>query len=256
MNDSGKRDLVIDFDRYEAAIFDLDGVVTDSAKAHAESWKRMFDEYLKERSEREEEKFIPFDARSDYLKYVDGKPRYQGAGSFLESRGISLPFGDPEDPPGKETVCGLGNLENRYFLELINIRGVESYQTTVDFVQKIQKEGIRAAVISSSRNAAEVLEAAGVTGLFQVMIDGGYAAEHGLKGKPEPDIFLEAAGKLKADPERAIVIEDAISGVKAGKAGGFTLVIGVDRSGKNRNLERYGADISVSDLSQIRSERE
>lgn len=242
----------IDLDKYEAAILDMDGVITRSARAHAAAWKRMFDDYLRERAGRQGDRYIPFNDE-DYYRYVDGKPRYEGARSFLESRGISLPYGSPDDHPGKETICGLGNRKNRYFLEYLKENGVESYQSTTDFVQDLKARKKRVAVISSSRNAKEVLEAAGVRDLFHVVVDGVDAAERQLKGKPEPDIFLEAARLLDVSPERTIIIEDALSGVSAGKDGGFALVIGINRSGQNTELKSHGADIVIGDLSEIRS---
>jgi trehalose 6-phosphate phosphatase len=245
----------IDLDKYEAAILDMDGVITKSARAHAASWKRMFDEYLRERAGRSGEKFRPF-SDEDYYRYVDGKPRYEGAESFLVSREISLPFGKPDDPPGKETVCGLGNRKNRYYLEHLKKYGVESYQSTIDFVKELKARNKRIAVISASRNAKAVLEAAGARDLFHVVVDGVEAARHDLKGKPEPDIFLEAARRLEVEPERAMVIEDAQSGVEAGRAGGFALVVGIDRSGQNRELKSHGADMVLRDLSEIEYEND
>jgi trehalose 6-phosphate phosphatase len=227
----------------------MDGVITKTAVAHAAAWKRMFDEYLQARAG--DKDYKPFDSETDYYRYVDGKPRYDGARSFLESRGISLPFGNPDDPPGKETVCGLGNRKNRYFLDFINKHGVDSYRSTVDFIHELKRRHIRVAAISASRNAKAVLKAAGVDGLFQVVVDGIEADKHALKGKPAPDIFLDAAGRLKVEPEHAMVVEDAVSGVEAGRAGGFRPVIGIDRSGRNEEIENGGADIVVRDLSEI-----
>jgi trehalose 6-phosphate phosphatase len=248
--------IKIDLNKFDAVIFDMDGVITQSARVHAESWKRMFDDYLQKRAERQRQKFVPFDKEKDYYRYIDGKPRYDGTRSFLESRGISLPYGSPDDSPDKETICGLGNRKNQYFLKYLKEHGTESYPSTVDFIRKMEARNKRVAVISSSRNAKEVLEAAGVLSLFHVIVDGIESAKHGLKGKPEPDIFLDAAKRLNVVPGRAIVVEDAISGVKAGKAGGFGLVIGIDRSGRNPELKSSGADVVISDLSEIRSEND
>jgi trehalose 6-phosphate phosphatase len=242
----------IDLDKYEAAILDMDGVITRSARAHMASWKRMFDDYLRERAERSGQKFSPF-TEEDYLQYVDGKPRYEGAQSFLASRGITLKYGSPEDPPEKESVCGLGNRKNQYFREYLKNNGVESYQSTIDFINDLKSKNKPVAVISSSKNAKAVLEAAKVSDLFHVVVDGVVSSELHLKGKPEPDIFLEAATRLGVNPRRSIVIEDAISGVEAGRAGGFGLVIGINRSGENTGLKDHGADIVISDLSELRS---
>lgn len=242
---------MIDLSKYEAAILDMDGVLTRSANVHLASWKQMFDEYLLKRAKQESKDFKPF-TEEDYYHYVDGKPRYEGARSFLESRGISLPYGDPEDPPGKETVCGLGNRKNQNFLDNLKKHGVESFPSSRDFVRELKARKKKVAVISSSRNAKSVLEAAGIIDLFPVIVDGVESARLNLKGKPEPDIFLEAARQLKVSPDKTIAIEDAISGVEAAKAGRFALVVGIDRSGKNTELKSHGADILVSDLSQIK----
>ncbi len=242
----------ININKYLAVIFDLDGVITHTARVHAAAWKRMFDEYLKKRGDREGKEYRPFDDEKDYYRFVDGKPRYEGAESFLESRGISIPYGSPQDPVDRETICGLGNKKNQYFLEHLKENGVESYPSTRDFVQKMRASRKRVAVISSSRNAQAVLEASGDLDLFPVVVDGEEASKRRLKGKPEPDIFLEAARRLEVSPENCIIIEDALSGVEAGRAGGFALVIGIDRSGKNTELKSRGADIVVNDLSQIR----
>lgn len=241
----------IDWSRYRAVILDMDGVITRSAGTHAAAWKRMFDEYLRQRAERGAETFRPFDAEADYYRYVDGKPRYEGAQSFLESRGVRIARGAPEDSPGKETVCGLGNLKNRYFREQLETRGVEQYAAAADWVRDMKRRGKKVAVISSSRNARKVLESAGVIDLFDVVIDGMTARKRHLAGKPEPDIFLAAAQDLEVEPSRAVVIEDALAGVKAGKAGHFGLVIGVDRSGTNGERLAKDADIVVRNFSEI-----
>jgi trehalose 6-phosphate phosphatase len=240
----------INIDRYEAAILDMDGVITRSAGAHMAAWRRMFNEYLKTRAGRRGEQYLPF-TDADYYRYVDGKPRYEGARSFLESRGIILPTCSPEDPPDRETICGLGNLKNRYFLEHLKNNGVESYPSTLAFVRDLNAGNKSVAAISSSRNAKAVLVAAGVRDLFPVVVDGVDAAARHLKGKPEPDIFLEAARQLSVSPGRTIVVEDALAGVAAGKAGGFALVIGINRTGNNTELGDHGADIVVGDLSEI-----
>jgi len=244
------------FENIDAVIFDMDGVVTSSARAHAAAWKKMFDEYLKERSRRTQERYVPFDDHRDYLRYIDGKPRYEGVQSFLESRGISLDFGNTDDPPGKETVCGLGNLKNQYFRKHLQEYGAEPYQSTVDFVRFLKGRGIRVAVISASRNARAVMEAAGVQGLFEEAVDGVDSARLGLRGKPAPDIFLEAARRLKVSPDRTAIVEDALAGVKAGKEGSFALVIGIDRGGQGEEMKKEGADIVVTDLSDLHRETE
>ncbi len=239
------------FESIDAVIFDMDGVITSSAQAHAAAWKKTFDEYLRKRSLASREEYEPFDIGRDYLRHVDGKPRYEGAASFLESRGISLPFGSPDDPPGKESVCGLGNRKNRHFLEHLKKYGAQPYQSTIDFVQRMKANGILVAVISASRNARAVMEAAGVTGLFDAAVDGVDSSRLGLKGKPAPDIFLEAVARLKVNPERAAVVEDALAGVEAGKAGNFALVIGIDRGDQGDEMRKLGADIVVKDLADL-----
>ena len=245
------RDVAIHLDRIDAVIFDMDGVVTDTAGTHAAAWKHLFDEYLRERASRSGEPFQPFDAGADYLWYVDGKPRYDGVESFLRSRGISIPYGAPDDPPGRGTVCGLGNRKNRYFLASLQEQGVKPYQSSIEFIRVLRTKGVRTAIISASRNCAEVLDAAGVRDLFDVKVDGVDADELGLKGKPDPAIFLEAAKRLGVDPARAAVIEDALAGVEAGHRGGFALVVGVDRAGQAEALKERGADVVVQDLAEL-----
>jgi len=236
---------------FDAILVDLDGVVTETAKIHADAWKRTFDDYLRERVARLDGTFHPFDLKNDYKKYVDGKPRYDGVASFLQSRNIYLPPGEGGDLPDKETVCGLGNRKNQRFLETIRQRGVDAYQTSVDFLRRVRSRGLRLAVVTSSRNCSEVLEAAGISDLFDAQVDGIVAREWMLAGKPAPDTFLEAARRLGVKPKMAAVIEDAMSGVQAGKAGGFGLVIGVSRGGQPQLLQQSGADIVVSDLSEL-----
>jgi len=245
-NDAGVR--VPDFD---AAIFDLDGVVTRTARVHAAAWKRLFDEYLHRRAAKTGESFRAFDREHDYRPYVDGKPRYEGVASFLQSRGIALPQGDPSDPPDRETVCGLGNQKDKYFHEILQKEGVEVFHSTVALIRRLRSRHIRTALVSSSRNARAVIESAGITGLFDVLIDGYDVARLGLRGKPEPDLFLKAAEELGVQPDRAIVVEDSLSGVQAGRAGAFGLVIGVDRAEQASELKRNGADIVVPDLADL-----
>ncbi|MFC1893686.1 trehalose-phosphatase [Chloroflexota bacterium] len=235
-----------------AVIFDTDGVLTDTAIVHAEAWKQLFDEYLKERTERYGEKLQLFDINNDYLRYVDGKPRYDGVRSFLESRGISLPQGSPEDSLDEETICGLGNRKNGYFVTRLKTEGAKPYESSIRLIKKLKARGLRTAVISASRNAEEVLESAGMLGLFDVKVDGIDSDELRLKGKPAPAIFLEAARRLGVKPEETIVVEDALSGVEAGYRGRFRLVIGVDRTGQGEELKKRGADIVVRDLSELK----
>jgi trehalose 6-phosphate phosphatase len=233
---------------YDAAIFDLDGVSTKTAEVHSRAWKRLFDEYLKKHAKGD---WKPFDDE-DYRRYVDGKPRYEGLKSFLESRGIHLPYGSQDDEPEKETVSGLGNQKNRYFNELIERDGVEVYEPAVRLLRQLRSAGFKTAVVSSSKNCTAVLKAAGISDLFDHKTDGVDAQEMDLEGKPSPDIFLVAAERLKVNPERAVVLEDALSGVKAGKKGGFALVIGVDRTGHGEDLEKEGADLVLTDLSAVK----
>ena len=214
----------LNLENLDAFILDMDGVVTNTARVHAISWKQTFDEYLRGRAQRYGEVFEPFDIGSDYLHYVDGKPRYDGVSSFLRSRHIEIPYGDPHDDPDKETVCGIGNRKNRYFLQWIERHGADPYPSTVEFVHKMGFQGIRFALISASQNAKMVLERSGLSNLFEVVVDGIDAQKLGLRGKPAPDIFLEAAKRLGVSTEHSAVIEDALAGVEAGKEGGFAVV--------------------------------
>ena len=241
--------IVLSRSRFDGLIFDLDGVVTQTAKVHATAWKDMFDRFLKERAGGGD--FEPFDIEEDYLAYVDGKPRFDGVRSFLESRDIDLPFGFADDPPANETICGLGNRKNRMFRELLKEGNVEVYQSSVDLIMNLSHRGYKVAVASSSRNCTEVLEAAGIADLFDTQVDGIDIESLDLKGKPDPDMFLEAARRLGIDPRRCVVLEDAISGVQAGRSGGFGLVIGVDRHNQRKALKEAGADLVVGDLSEI-----
>jgi len=236
---------------FDAVLFDLDGVLTRTAKIHAACWKEMFDDYLGLRSEREGLPFRPFDVDSDYKLHVDGKPRDDGVRDFLRSRDVELPEGQVGDPPGEETVQGLGNRKNELVNEVIAHRGVESFADSVALVRRLRENGIRTAVVSSSRNCEPILRAAGIVDLFELWIDGAVAIRLGLAGKPAPDTFLEAARQLGVAPERAVVVEDAIAGVRAGRAGKFGLVVGVDREGGPEALRQAGADIVVDDLSTI-----
>jgi beta-phosphoglucomutase family hydrolase len=238
-------------DAVSACLFDLDGVLTQTAKVHAAAWKEMFDAYLRERAARTVERFVPFDAVGEYDQYVDGKPRYEGVQSFLASRGIELPRGEPEDPPQAETVDGLGNRKNEIVLRLIRERGVEPYEGSVKYVRAAKDAGLRRAVVSSSTNCHDVLVAAGIEDLFEVRIDGVVAEREHLHGKPAPDTFLAGARALGVEPAHAAVFEDALAGVAAGRAGHFGFVVGVDRVGQADALREHGADVVVSDLSEL-----
>jgi beta-phosphoglucomutase family hydrolase len=241
-------------DGVKACLFDLDGVLTQTAKVHAAAWKQMFDEYLKARAEKAGEEFVPFDGRSDYDEYVDGKPRYDGVRSFLESRGINLPEGSPTDPPSTETVKGLGNRKNELVLKLIEEQGVEPYEGSVRYVHAAVDAGLRRAVVSSSANCRAVLESADMLDLFEEIVDGNVLAERGLRGKPAPDTFLAAAEALGMTAAESAVYEDALSGVEAGRAGEFGLVVGVDRVGQAEALKEHGADVVVEDLAELLDE--
>lgn len=242
---------VVTPERFDAVLFDLDGVLTATARVHAVCWKQMFDEYLRQRSHRSGEPLRPFEIDSDYKVYVDGKPRYEGVRSFLESRGIELPNGEPEDPPGRETICGLGNRKNAMLKDVIRSEGVDKFDGSIAWVKHLRDSGIKTAVVSSSANCETILNAAQIADLFDLRVDGKVAAELGLPGKPAPDTFLKAAELLGVDASRAVVVEDAISGVQAGRAGEFGLVIGVDRKGDPDALREGGADIVVDDLAEL-----
>ena len=236
---------------FDAVIFDLDGVITKTALVHSSAWKKMFDDYLKERAEKTGEEFIEFTHENDYLNYVDGKPRYKGVLSFLESRGIELPFGDPEDSTEKETVCGIGNRKNIAFNEILKRDGVEVYPSTVELIHELKKKGIKVGVASSSKNCKVVLEASGLLDLMETRVDGIVSAELGLDGKPEPDIFTTAADNLGVTYDKTVVVEDAVSGVQAGAKGNFGLVLGIARENNEKELQKNGADIVVTDIDEI-----
>jgi alpha,alpha-trehalase len=238
----------------DAVIFDMDGVVTETATVHAAAWKTLFDEFLAKRAAATGQPFVPFDEAGDYERYVDGKNRYDGVRSFLASRGVQVPEGTPDDPPGADTVCALGNSKDATFLARVRDQGVRPYPSTVRLIRDLRGHGVRIGLVSASRNAEEVLTAAGVVDLFDQRVDGVVAADLGLAGKPAPDTFLEAARRLGVEPARAAVVEDAISGVAAGSAGGFGLVVGVARAGQSAALRDNGADVVVADLSELESE--
>ena len=237
-------------DHVEACLFDLDGVLTQTATVHAKAWKEMFDDYLRERAKRTGDDFAPF-TDGDYDDYVDGKPRYDGVRSFLASRGIELPDGTPDDAPGTETVDGLGNRKNDLVLALIERDGVDAYEGSVRYVRAARDAGLHRAVVSSSSNCRDVLEAAGILDLFEEIVDGIVTTRERLRGKPAPDTFLEGARRLGVDAARSAVFEDAVAGVEAGRAGGFGYVVGVDRVGHADALKAHGADIVVRDLSEL-----
>lgn len=243
--------MQLDPDKIAACILDMDGVVTDTADLHAAAWQKMFDEFLAGRIGRAGENLHPFAMETDYREYVDGKARYDGVQSFLASRRISLPFGSPTDPPGKETVCGLGNRKNAYFLKILAHRKVSPYPATVAFIRHGRAVGIRFALISASRNADVVLAKAGVAGLFDVVVDGKVAETMNLAGKPAPDIFLEAARRMAAHPGQTAVIEDSLAGIRAGRQGGFALTVGIGEGDRAEALRTAGADLVVRDLSQL-----
>jgi beta-phosphoglucomutase family hydrolase len=233
-----------------AFLFDLDGVITKTAKVHAAAWTRMFDDFLHERARETGEPFRPFEP-ADYLATVDGMPRLAGVRSFLASRGIELDDGSDADPAGAPTVHGLGRRKNDLVLELIREQGVEKYEGSVRFVKAARDAGIHRAVVSSSKNCREVLVAAGIEDLFEVRIDGIVAEREGLAGKPAPDTFLAAARALEVEPAHSAVFEDALAGVEAGRAGSFGWVVGVDRTGQHDALLRHGADVVVQDLAEL-----
>jgi trehalose 6-phosphate phosphatase len=231
-------------------LFDLDGVITATAHVHASAWKRMFDDYLEARAASLGEPYRPF-TEDDYLNYIDGRPRYDGVRTFLASRRIELPEGDPSDQPDRETVCGLGNRKDELFNQVLDSEGVEVYDGSVRFLRWVREQGIKTAVVTSSKNRQAVVAKAGLEDMFDTSVDGLTISNDGLPGKPAPDCFLEAARRLEVEPERAVVVEDAISGVAAGKAGGFALVVGVDRLGVADELRQAGADLVVTDLGTL-----
>ena len=238
--------------RFDAVLFDMDGVITDTASVHAEAWKRLFDAYLEERAGRDGDEQRPFDAHADYRDYVDGKPRFDGVRSFLESRGIDLPYGDPKDGPDRETVCGLGNRKDGYFNAWLQENRVRVFPGTLELIRALRAAGIRVAVFTASRNADAVLENAGVAELFDAKVDGRKTARLKLPGKPDPATLELAASEVGVAPERSVIVEDAIAGVQAGSRGSFAFVIGIDRVDYADALYENGADLVVNDLSECR----
>ena len=238
-------------DEIRACLFDLDGVLTQTATVHAAAWKETFDAYLAERARRTGEPFVPFDAVHDYDLYVDGRPRADGTRAFLESRGIHLPEGQANDPPGAETVHGISNQKNQILLERLRTGGVAVYPGSLRYLRAVRQAGLRCAVVSASANTRQVLEAAGIADQFDVCIDGIIAEQEHLRGKPAPDTYLAAAHRLDVEPRQGAVFEDALAGVEAGRAGGFGCVVGVDRTGQAEALRQHGADSVVADLTEL-----
>ncbi len=236
---------------FDAAIFDMDGVITKTAAVHSSAWEKMFNEYLRYRWREYNEPFREFTHTDDYLPFVDGRPRYDGVESFLKSRGISIPFGGPRDDPGKETICGLGNRKNQLFNQVLEEDGVEVYTSTIKFIEDLLTAGIRVALATSSKNSSLILEKAGIANLFETCVDGTLSAELCLLGKPEPDIFIAACDILGVHYQRTVVVEDAVSGVQAGARGRFGLTLGVARDNNEKELRANGADMVVRDLSEI-----
>jgi beta-phosphoglucomutase family hydrolase len=238
-------------DGVSACLFDMDGVVTQTAVVHAAAWKEMFDDFLRGYAASTGTPFVPFDARAEYDEYVDGKPRLDGTRSFLESRGIHLPEGTPDDPPGTPTLYGLSNRKNALVLAKIAAGGVQVYEGTITYIRTVKAGGISTAIVSASANTQQVLDSAGIAGLFDVRMDGVVAKQRGLRGKPAPDTYLAAAEMLHVTVHQAAVFEDAQAGVAAGRAGGFALVVGVDRVGQAAELRAHGADIVVKDVAEL-----
>ena len=236
---------------FKGALFDLDGVITNTAKLHAESWKQMFDQFLASYKGEAGKHYDPFDIESDYPNYIDGKPRLDGVKSFLSTRGITLPEGSRDDPPESDTIGGLGNRKNRIFRQLLDQKPVEVYRENVNQIIEWRKQGIKTAVISSSKNCAVVLEKTGLNSLFDVRVDGVIAQRLKLKGKPEPDVFLEGTRRMDLEPSECLVFEDAISGVQSGNEGNFGLVIGITTTNSQKTLIDNGADVAVDSFTEL-----
>jgi alpha,alpha-trehalase len=242
---------ILDSKRFDAVLLDLDGVLTDTAGVHAKAWKRLFDAYLRDRAGAGGTAFRPFALPDDYLRYVDGKPRYDGVASFLAARGIQLPWGSPDDEPDRETVCGLGNRKNDLFAAVLDREGVQVFPGTVETLHRWRDAGYRLAVVSSSRNTRTVLDTSGLLEFFDAIVDGNDLLDGDLEGKPAPDTFLEAAHRLHVEPARAVVVEDALAGVEAGHAGGFGLVVGVARHDNAASLREHGATMVVREVAEL-----
>ncbi len=238
-------------DGVRACLFDMDGVLTQTATIHAAAWKQMFDEFLASRLDETGIQVDPFDPVGDYDRYVDGKVRSDGTRAFLQSRGITIPEGEPGDPPDRETIYGLGQRKNDIFVQLVAKDGVAVFDGSVRYVQAVRRGGMRTAVVSASENTAAVLDAAGIADLFEVRIDGVVARDEHLPGKPAPDMYLAGANALGVGAAESAVFEDALAGVQAGRAGGFAVVVGVDRVGQADDLRAHGADLVVTDLAQL-----
>jgi beta-phosphoglucomutase family hydrolase len=238
-------------EKVRACLFDLDGVLTDTASVHTKAWKAMFDAYLSERAKRTGEKFVPFDPAADYRQYVDGKKREDGVRSFLSSRGIDLPDGSPDDPDDAETIYGLGNRKNDMFQKVLHDDGVEVFDGSRRYLEAVSAAGLDIAVVSSSANTRDILEITGLDRFVQQIVDGITLREEHIAGKPAPDSYLRGAQLLNVDPDAAAVFEDALSGVQAGRAGNFGFVVGVDRVGQADDLRRNGADVVVTDLAEL-----
>jgi beta-phosphoglucomutase family hydrolase len=240
---------------FDAAIFDMDGVLTQTAAVHSIAWKRMFDEYLLARESQYGEPFKEFTHTGDYLAYVDGRPRHQGIETFLKSRGVNLPFESTEAGEGSESIRSLGDRKNAFFNQIIESEGVRLYDSTVTLIDELLRQGVKVGLATSSKNSAVILKKTNTARLFATVVDGLVSEKLGLKGKPEPDIFTTASANLGVPPERAIVIEDAVSGVQAGAKGGFGLVIGVARENNIEELRHNGADLVVRDLAEASVEK-
>ncbi|MFW5707207.1 MAG: beta-phosphoglucomutase family hydrolase, partial [Bacteroidota bacterium] len=244
--DNNQQNKANSLSHIEALIFDLDGVITQTRKTHKKAWKEMFEQYFRENHPGQQSM-----TEEDYLVYIDGKPRYQGVKSFLESREIRLPFGNPDDAPGFNTVCALGNIKNQMFNEVLDRDGVEVYDDALEKLREWKKMGLKTAIVSSSKNCKKIMEAAGIEDLFDVRVDGVVAQDIGLSGKPDPDIFVESAQRLNVSEINSVVFEDATSGVKAGQMGYFGLVVGVNRFNNREALLQNGADIVIDNFSEL-----
>ena len=260
MQETSPKELTARLDalHIRALIFDLDGVITQTATVHASAWKKMFDAYLLQRGKQDGTSYAPLNISTDYPQYIDGIPRYDGVRNFLRSRNIVLPEGSPEDMPGTETVAGLGNQKNTYFRKVLEQEGIAAFPDAVAFIQQQHKAGRRTAIISASKNCRAILQAANLEHYFEVRVDGEVSVELNLKGKPAPDIFLEAARQLGVKPSEAAIFEDARAGVAAGKAGKFALVVGINRhdAPETEALLQNGADLVVTTLSAEKPEPE